>query len=452
MSDDLTRMSDDEDTRQDPTPVIGPTTGRFATPKRPFQGKKGIIRALLICVIAFSWYYDDSSEEPLCFRPDEVDADTPSECFFSSNYFEARQLFLHFATKAGAELKSFEIVNGGLTTDVAIFKGSSDKLLLHISGVHGVEGFLGSAIQSAAMARGYVKNREDGGPTVVLVHAVNPWGMAYLRRWNENNVDLNRNALFSEEAWEEVLNRRRNEYGYEDIDSIINPKQAPGWDTRLKSFALAGLQIARHMSLTPIKKAMVAATYTNSKGIFYGGTSLEKSHEVLRDFLKRFKPSKLRMIDVHTGLGPSGIDTLILPDTKSSDKIKNLFWHSFGANERKPHKVEFTEDAGLDAASGYEATKGIVSQNYPLLFPGAKNDVVSIIQEFGTVHQIWVALGIIEENQAYQFGPKGSRAPYAKSKKDAFIVPTQKWMDSTLRRGIILFRQLHDDLESRAKK
>ena len=30
---------------------------------------------------------------------------------------------------------------------------------------------------------------------IVLVHALNPFGFAWRRRWNENNVDLNRNFL-----------------------------------------------------------------------------------------------------------------------------------------------------------------------------------------------------------------------------------------------------------------
>jgi hypothetical protein len=30
---------------------------------------------------------------------------------------------------------------------------------------------------------------------VVFIHAVNPYGMSFWRRWNENNVDLNRNFL-----------------------------------------------------------------------------------------------------------------------------------------------------------------------------------------------------------------------------------------------------------------
>ena len=34
-------------------------------------------------------------------------------------------------------------------------------------------------------------------PTVILVHALNPVGMAQMRRVNEANVDLNRNCLLN---------------------------------------------------------------------------------------------------------------------------------------------------------------------------------------------------------------------------------------------------------------
>ena len=59
----------------------------------------------------------------------------------------------------------------------------------------GVEGFAGSAIQIQ-----FLKER-IGGPElprsfgVLLIHALNPYGFAHLRRANECNVDLNRNFV-----------------------------------------------------------------------------------------------------------------------------------------------------------------------------------------------------------------------------------------------------------------
>lgn len=33
------------------------------------------------------------------------------------------------------------------------------------------------------------------GGLLIIAHVVNPYGMSWRRRWNENNVDLNRNFL-----------------------------------------------------------------------------------------------------------------------------------------------------------------------------------------------------------------------------------------------------------------
>lgn len=56
--------------------------------------------------------------------------------------------------RAGAELREFRPVPGDdlLVIDVAVLRGAGQGLLLHVSGTHGVEGFIGSAIQRAALA------------------------------------------------------------------------------------------------------------------------------------------------------------------------------------------------------------------------------------------------------------------------------------------------------------
>ena len=86
--------------------------------------------------------------------------------------------------------------------------------------------------------------------------------MANWRRWNENNVDLNRNALFTKESWKNVLNRDpsmknfenskfeiifdfvfekkskkkiKDLAGYEDIYPLINPEEPPTFWNFFKS-------------------------------------------------------------------------------------------------------------------------------------------------------------------------------------------------------------------------
>ena len=100
------------------------------------------------------------------------------------------------------------------------------------------KGFAGSAIQVAFLDHLVSLLDEDVQETTgadelpmlpattVLVHVLNPHGMAHNRRFNENNVDLNRNALFPDE-WPEVL-ARGNVARYDDFDeTLFNPRRAP---------------------------------------------------------------------------------------------------------------------------------------------------------------------------------------------------------------------------------
>jgi len=65
-------------------------------------------------------------------------------------------------------------------------------MLVLISGTHGIEGFAGSACQAGILHAGIELPPDTG---LLLVHAINPYGFAWGRRVNEDNVDLNRNFV-----------------------------------------------------------------------------------------------------------------------------------------------------------------------------------------------------------------------------------------------------------------
>ena len=89
-----------------------------------------------------------------------------------------------------------------LTIDIAVAGPAKPKSALVLSsGVHGVEGLFGSAVQLAFLERLSAGWRLPQGAAVVLIHAINPFGFAWRRRFNENNVDLNRNFLLPDEAY-----------------------------------------------------------------------------------------------------------------------------------------------------------------------------------------------------------------------------------------------------------
>src|SRR5262249_30810012 len=118
--------------------------------------------------------------------------------FFSSDYFAARAQFRDAVPAAGGRLETIAIdAKGPEDEDLGIDIGwvgsaSPRRVLLHSSGLHGVEGFAGSAVQLQFIKR---MPRVSADAAFIIVHILNPYGMAWLRRVNENNVDLNRNFV-----------------------------------------------------------------------------------------------------------------------------------------------------------------------------------------------------------------------------------------------------------------
>ena len=120
--------------------------------------------------------------------------------YYSADYFAARERFLAACAQLGLEHHALTVHAPSprpepLTIDVAIAGATKPSTAIVLSsGVHGVEGLFGSALQLAFLER-LASWQPPAGAAVVLIHAVNPFGFAWLRRFNENNVDLNRNFL-----------------------------------------------------------------------------------------------------------------------------------------------------------------------------------------------------------------------------------------------------------------
>ena len=147
--------------------------------------------------------------------------------YFSKSYQIARESFFKAAQKVGASIESFQNPHMGphgeaLFTDVAIIgsKHATDYLVLG-SGTHGVEGFAGSGIQTRLLREG-IHNQLESHEGLIMIHAINPYGFAHLRRSNEDNIDLNRNFIDHTKPYPE------NE-GYEELADVILPKSLSTW-------------------------------------------------------------------------------------------------------------------------------------------------------------------------------------------------------------------------------
>lgn len=140
--------------------------------------------------------------------------------------------------------------------------------IIHSSGTHGIEGYLGSAVQVRFLHElflhyeeklvsnqqpTYIPSPNDRVRKILLIHAVNPYGMRHHRRTNENNVDLNRNVL-SEKMWRDVRKRDPNFVGYVDMDSTLNPFETVNENGKLFSWVDAAKEGGFEGDVTKLSK------------------------------------------------------------------------------------------------------------------------------------------------------------------------------------------------------
>jgi hypothetical protein len=243
-----------------------------------------LLQALTITTLLHLLYiYTIDTPKPIYYCPLNIQdlQDWNENCYWSSSYVEAREKFVSLGNllrevannndevgvmnaksiaydvsdrmieKYGSYVKylaTLKTVSGaeeiksispgrdaidGLLVTIRVPDNSEEHIdIIHSSGVHGVEGYLGSAIQIRYIHDLILSQHNKGTRAhdisnyklqkVLLIHAINPHGMRHHRRTNVNNVDLNRNALSSQE-WEVIRKRDPNFAGYVDLDSTLNP-------------------------------------------------------------------------------------------------------------------------------------------------------------------------------------------------------------------------------------
>ncbi|MGD8404196.1 MAG: DUF2817 domain-containing protein, partial [Anaerolineales bacterium] len=71
----------------------------------------------------------------------------------------------------------------------------NEKVLIFTTAEHGIEGYVGSAMQQRFIDK-FIPRLDPRTTGLLLVHAINPWGMKHHRRVNPLNVDLNRTFIY----------------------------------------------------------------------------------------------------------------------------------------------------------------------------------------------------------------------------------------------------------------
>ena len=224
---------------------------------------------------------------------------------FSVSYAQARVKFLEAAASAGTRIESFAHPLAGrdgeaLALDVAL-DGAPDsaRLLIVSSGCHGVEGFCGSGVQVFALHDADWRERaRAAGVAVLYLHALNPYGFSHLRRVTQENVDLNRN-------FHDFGRPLPDNAAYRRVHPLLLPA---AWPPDAASQAAVQDFIARE-GLAAWQAAVSGGQHEFDDGLFFGGRAPTWSNRTVRQVLARYAAHarQVAWIDLHTGLGPSGV-------------------------------------------------------------------------------------------------------------------------------------------------
>ena len=214
---------------------------------------------------------------------------------FRETYEDARQLFVETANKNEYELTTYTYnEEHAISCDVAHKIVDCDTVLVTISGVHGIEGFCGSAIQNHLL-------RTLNGHTLsqIHVHSLNAWGMKFFSRTNEDHIDVNRNFIdFSQPL---PINL--------DYDLIHDRVNLINWNSETKKdFEIFLQEFIKTHGLKTWNKAFSGGQYQYPDGIAFGGCQPTRSNQILNKILE-FIPSHSKSIvilDFHTGIGKFG--------------------------------------------------------------------------------------------------------------------------------------------------
>lgn len=202
-------------------------------------------------------------------------------------------------------------------------------LVVISSGVHGIEGYAGSAIQGHLLrTHRLVKalfscERSD----FCFIHAVNPWGMKHLQRTDSENRDLNRNCHIDPSCFRQVLPE------YDDFKSLLAPREPAGpqdfanrirWQLQLTKLLL------KHGPWRATQVA-VGGQHADQRGLFFGGTDharhLLKVRTALVECADHAQLERATVIDLHTGLGLRSGVTLMFSnrDEGQRQRLLNTF-------------------------------------------------------------------------------------------------------------------------------
>lgn len=340
---------------------------------------------------------------------------------FSGSYRAARAAFVGAAQAAGLAVQSHVHPLTGLDGEElaldVVRDGPADAsaVLVVSSGCHGVEGYCGSGVQVAALrdAAWRAQLRASAGTAdlaVLYLHALNPWGFSWCSRVTHENADLNRN-------FQNFSQPLPPNPGYDELHPFLLPAHWPP-----DAAAEAGVAdfVARH-GMAGFQAAVTRGQHTHADGLFFGGTAPTWSNLAVRAVLRAECAAVRRLgwIDIHTGLGPSGLGERIFADHDDALALARVrdWWARDGASVTSIY----------DGSSTSAQLTGMLFHGVREECPQAQYTGMAL--EYGThpIAQVMHALRAGNWLNQHPEAPADQAAAIRQQVMDAFYTQTDAW-------------------------
>ena len=323
----------------------------------------GVILGILLLATFIAPYYILKADR----QEEEADSYAYSEVFFDE-YDEVRAHLLETADKLKNQESEMDFYSytidkkDGLYIDTFYLPSRSEQknLIVLTTGVHGSEGYIGSVMLDVFWQEIYPDlNRENTG--VLVLANVNPYGMKYHRRYNENNVDLNRNFILDWNSFDITVNK-----DYPKVDKFLGPQKKMG-NALWHEVGFYGSMVKEVVSngVDAVSNALLGGQYEYPEGVYYGGDGDEQSTAFVKNVfqwtLEESNYENVVHIDVHSGYGPrynmvifnSVYETMNEAETKALFGYDNVISYDDGGSREyqyetfviiKYHKLDGNRD------------------------------------------------------------------------------------------------------------
>lgn len=345
---------------------------------------------------------------------------------FSHTYREAREKFIAASAAAGFTGTAHDCGETGpngkpLYLD-AVYAGAKDAphLLILACGSNGIDGFAGSALMTAWLQTNPGNFLDTHRTAVLLLHAVNPYGFAWLRRSDRQNIVVSRNFLPFD-----------SQIGDAELWAALEPAfTSVQWDDT--AYRLMQIMLREAMASfgeDVVVEALTAGQSQRPSGFNYTGDSPTWSHRTIKKIINGYaaEKSRLTLLDIQTGTGAYGHAGVIAIPPGKTDESAN-------AARQWGH---FTRNADRDSADAWSPPGGLAQALHRWQ---PQKRINAGVLTFGTYGQDRVFRAMAADHWLHNFGAPLSVQGQALrlGNRDTLVPDTDIWHQSVIAEGFEL--------------